>query len=144
MCRWMNYTHNKNSHNASYGPLTWNTRIKHSKTETHTRIRCNYGYAVAWQKWWKLVRGAKYSCCPFPTRHSGHLSHTHTNTYPQCLTFTLHYLLHSSFGFRRPSCSPLHLKLQSKREGAKMKGCYARKSELILYQSVCLTTWHPV
>jgi len=79
----MNYTHNKNSHNASYGPLTLNTGIKHSKTETNTHtytLRCNYGYAVAWQEWWKLVRGAKYSICPFPARHSGHLSHTRTQT----------------------------------------------------------------
>ncbi len=75
-------------------------------------------------------------------RHSGHLSHTHTHThtYPQCLTFTLDLLPHSSFGFRHPSCSPLHLKLQSKREGAKMKECYARENAPILYLSVCLTT----
>lgn len=66
--------------------------------------------------------------------------HTHTNTYPQCLTFILHHLPHSSFGFRHPSCSPLHLKLQSKREGAKMKECYGGANAPILYLSVCLTT----
>lgn len=142
MCRWMNCTHNKNSHNASYGPLTRNTRIKHSKTETHTHIRSNYGYAVAWQKWWKLVRVLNIAAVPFQ-RDTVDTCHTHTNTYPQCLTFTLHYLPLSSIGFRRPSCSPLHLKLQSKREGAKTKACYAGKSALILYQSVCLTTWRP-
>lgn len=65
--------------------------------------------------------------------------HTHTNTYPQCLTFTLHHLPHSSFGFRRPSCSPLHLKLQSKREGAKkMKECYAGENAKWICISVCL------
>jgi len=125
MCRWMNYTHNKNSHNASYGPLTLNTGIKHSKTETNTHTHIHY----------TVIMGML-----LPDRSGGNLSEVlniasvpfQRDTVDTC---------HTHAGFRRPSCSSLHLKLQSKREGAKMKECYAWKRALILYQSICLTTW---
>jgi len=140
MCRWMNYTHNKNSHNASYGPLTLNTGIKHSKTETNTHTHIHYavimGMLLPDRSGGNLSEVLNIASVPFQ-RDTVDTCHTHAHKH---LTFTLHHLPHSSFGFRRPSCSSLHLKLQSKREGAKMKECYAWKRALILYQSICLTT----
>lgn len=117
-----------------------NTRLKHKKMkQTHSHIRCNYGYAVAWQEWWKLVRGAKYSCCPFPTRHSGHLSHTHKHL-PTMLNFhftpppTLFLWLQTSQLFS-PSSQTSKQKRRSKNERML---CW--ENAPILYLSVCLIT----